>query len=447
MSLKFQMSMMGQMSSFLGLQVSQSPGGIFINQSKFALEILKKFGMDLCDSVDTPIVTFRSFSTRPAPMFMTPGQISLGLVPNPIPAAPYVPPTNKDLEILFQPMFDEYLEPPRVERPISPAPAVLVLVNSTGTPSSTTIDQDAPSLSHSPSSSAIQSPNSHKGVAAGSTTIEDNPFALVDNDPFINVFAPKPSSEASSFGDKFGMDSCDPVDTPMVDRLKLDKDPLGIPIDQTRFHSIVGSLMYLTASRPDLVFAVCMCARSKHIDISYHFIKEHVKNGVIELYFFNTEYQLADLFTKALGRDRIKFLINKLGMRSFTSKTLKQLTEEVLLRIVENDINLPRRIAIVAEIELAGVQTKISKIPAPVLLRIVENDINLPRRIAIVAEIELAGVQTKISKIPAPVKGETGVDKLPVFIAKDLKDDEKEALLKVVKSHKRAIAWKITDIK
>ncbi|GJX16942.1 hypothetical protein Tco_0217774 [Tanacetum coccineum] len=43
----------------------------------------------------------------------------------------------------------------------------------------------------------------------------------------------------------------------MVDRLKLDEDPLGIPVDQTRFHSMVGSLMYLTANRPDLVFAVC----------------------------------------------------------------------------------------------------------------------------------------------------------------------------------------------
>ncbi|GJW26823.1 hypothetical protein Tco_0040634 [Tanacetum coccineum] len=47
----------------------------------------------------------------------------------------------------------------------------------------------------------------------------------------------------------------------MVDRLKLDEDPLGIPFDQTRFYSMVGSLMYLTASRPDLVFVVCMCAR------------------------------------------------------------------------------------------------------------------------------------------------------------------------------------------
>nr|GEV03948.1 copia protein [Tanacetum cinerariifolium] len=60
---------------------------------------------------------------------------------------------------------------------------------------------------------------------------------------------------------KFKMDSCDSVDTPMVDRLKLDEDPLGILVDQTRFLSMVGSLMYLIASRPDLIFAVCMCAR------------------------------------------------------------------------------------------------------------------------------------------------------------------------------------------
>nr|GEX40481.1 hypothetical protein [Tanacetum cinerariifolium] len=66
-----------------------------------------------------------------------------------------------------------------------------------------------------------------------------------------------------------------------------------------------------------------------HIDIRYHFIKEQVENGVIELYFVNTEYQLVDLFTKALGKDRIEFLINKLGMRSLTPETLKQLTDDV----------------------------------------------------------------------------------------------------------------------
>nr|GEZ34697.1 integrase, catalytic region, zinc finger, CCHC-type, peptidase aspartic, catalytic [Tanacetum cinerariifolium] len=111
-------------------------------------------------------------------------------------------PTNKDLEILFQPLFDEYLEPPRVERPVSPIPAVQVPVNSAGTPSSTTIDQDAHSPSISPSSLALQSHSLYQGVAAESTFMEDNPIAPVDNNPFINVFAPEPSSDASSFEDQ-----------------------------------------------------------------------------------------------------------------------------------------------------------------------------------------------------------------------------------------------------
>ncbi|GJR08376.1 retrovirus-related pol polyprotein from transposon TNT 1-94 [Tanacetum coccineum] len=139
-------------------------------------------------------------STRPEPNLLTPGQISLGLLPNLVSVAPYVPPTNKDLEILFQPMFDEYFEPPIVERPIPPALAIQVPVVSADTPSSIRIDQDAPSTSHSPSSSEVQSPISHQGVTAG-PTIEDNPFAQAKNDPFVNVFAPEPSFEESTSGD------------------------------------------------------------------------------------------------------------------------------------------------------------------------------------------------------------------------------------------------------
>nr|GFD24238.1 hypothetical protein [Tanacetum cinerariifolium] len=63
-------------------------------------------------------------STGPAPNFLTPRQISSGLVPSPVPATPYAPLTNKELEILFQPMFDEYLDHPRADRSGSPAQAV-----------------------------------------------------------------------------------------------------------------------------------------------------------------------------------------------------------------------------------------------------------------------------------------------------------------------------------
>ncbi|KAJ9559988.1 hypothetical protein OSB04_005148 [Centaurea solstitialis] len=56
--------------------------------------------------------------------------------------------------------------------------------------------------------------------------------------------------------------------------------------------------------------------KTKHIDIRYHFINDHVEKGTIELYFVNTEFQLADLFTKALDEKRFNFLITKLGMRT-----------------------------------------------------------------------------------------------------------------------------------
>nr|GEX70919.1 Gag-Pol polyprotein [Tanacetum cinerariifolium] len=83
-------------------------------------------------------------------------------------------PTNKELEILFQPMFDEYLEPPQ------PAP-----VNLAGTPLSNTIDQDAPTLSMSLSSSALQSYSLHQGVTAEPNSMEERTDAPTDNPPFI----------------------------------------------------------------------------------------------------------------------------------------------------------------------------------------------------------------------------------------------------------------------
>nr|GEU37981.1 retrovirus-related Pol polyprotein from transposon TNT 1-94 [Tanacetum cinerariifolium] len=126
---------------------------------------------------------------------------------------------------------------------------------------------------------------------------------------------------------KFGMDSCDPVDTPMVDQLKLDEDPLGIPVDQTQFRSMVGSFMYLIASRPDLIFVVCMCASaialccnnvqyswSKHIDIRHHFIREKVKNDVVELDALEiTPIDQAHQFVSYPSSDAIIDFVNQLG--------------------------------------------------------------------------------------------------------------------------------------
>ncbi|GJS54239.1 hypothetical protein Tco_0627601 [Tanacetum coccineum] len=84
--------------------------------------------------------------------------------------------------------------------------------------------------------------------------------------------------------------------------------------------------------------AIALCcnnvqhSRSKHIDVRYHFIKEQVENGVVELYFFRTEYQLADIFTKALPPERFNFLVEKLD----SIVQAENLVNEILLKL-----NLP----------------------------------------------------------------------------------------------------------
>ncbi|GKA27031.1 hypothetical protein Tco_0713199 [Tanacetum coccineum] len=71
-------------------------------------------------------------------------------------------------------------------------------------------------------------------------------------------------------------------------------------------------------------------SRTKHIHTRYHFIKEQVENGIIELYFVRTEYQLADMFTKALPRDRFKYLVRRIGMRCLISSS--NITMYIFLR-------------------------------------------------------------------------------------------------------------------
>nr|GEX70423.1 hypothetical protein [Tanacetum cinerariifolium] len=170
---------------------------------------------------------------------------------------------------------------------------------------------------------------------------------------------------------KYGMESCDPVGTLMEIKDKLELDQNGTPVDATKYRSMIGALMYLTSSRPDIVHATYLCARyqakptekhlkeltdygfhfdkiliycdskssiaiscnpvqhsrTKHIAFRYHFIKEYVEKGTIELYFVKTDYQLADIFTKALPTDRFNYLVRRLGMRTLSPKELKRLAK------------------------------------------------------------------------------------------------------------------------
>nr|GEY14505.1 integrase, catalytic region, zinc finger, CCHC-type, peptidase aspartic, catalytic [Tanacetum cinerariifolium] len=155
------------------------------------------------------------------------------------------------------------------------------------------------------------------------------------------------------------------IGTPMATK-HLDANLSGTPVYQTKYRSMVRALIYLTASRPDIVLATCYCARyqvkptekhltvladlftkalpedrfqylirrlvqhsrTKHIDVIYHFIKEKVEKGIVKLFFVGTEYQLADMFTKALPEERFKYLVRRLGMRCLTPEELEALANE-----------------------------------------------------------------------------------------------------------------------
>ncbi|GKA70386.1 hypothetical protein Tco_0776450 [Tanacetum coccineum] len=140
-------------------------------------------------------------SPGPAHNPLTPGPISSGLVPNSAPAIPYVPPTNKELEMLFQPMFDEYFNPPGIRQDHIPNVAQDPVIP-TGPSVSIAIDLDAPSGSHTSSPSPLDHHSSsvYHGVA-GEQYAKVNPFAAADHEPFVNVFAPDLTFEASSSGE------------------------------------------------------------------------------------------------------------------------------------------------------------------------------------------------------------------------------------------------------
>ncbi|GJW36570.1 hypothetical protein Tco_0059490 [Tanacetum coccineum] len=93
------------------------------------------------------------------------------------------------------------------------------------------------------------------------------------------------------------------------------------------WHEEFGTLMNSSESAIALCCNNVQHSRSKHIDIRHHFIREQVENRVVELYFVETNYQLADILTKALPRERFEFLLPRLGMKSLTPETLKRLQE------------------------------------------------------------------------------------------------------------------------
>nr|GEV15409.1 hypothetical protein [Tanacetum cinerariifolium] len=338
---KFKMSMMGKISFFLGLQISQSPRGIFINQPKYALESLKKYGFESCDPVDTPMVEKSKLDEEKEGKAVDPSHYR-GMIDTLL----YLTASRPDLQLAIC-MCARYQARP-TEKHVYAVKRIFRYLRGT-------VHQGLWYLKDSSVALTACADADHAGCQ--DTRRNSNPiFILKESIPQKTELDLTTGINFLGHGLLYDhANTCVYFATQpgiSIFHSWSSKRQKSVAISSTKAKYIALSgccaqILWMRSQLSDYGIAfnkipmycdnksvISLCcnnvqhSRSKHIDIRYHFIKEQVENGVIELYFVNTEYQLTDLFTKALGRDIIEFLTNKLGMRSFTPETLKKLTNE-----------------------------------------------------------------------------------------------------------------------
>ncbi|GJU63527.1 retrovirus-related pol polyprotein from transposon TNT 1-94 [Tanacetum coccineum] len=199
-------------SENLGKLQAKADIGIFIGYAptKKAFRIYNKHTRQIIETIhvdfdELTVMASEHSSSGPALHETTPATISSGLVPNPPPSTPFVPPSRTDWDILFQSLFDELFNPPPSVD--FPAPEVIAPIDevvapepdvSTSTPSSTTVDQDSPSPSNSQTTPKTPPPFIPNDVKEDNHDIE---VAHIGNDSYFGVQIPKVSSDQSSSSD------------------------------------------------------------------------------------------------------------------------------------------------------------------------------------------------------------------------------------------------------
>nr|GEZ25225.1 hypothetical protein [Tanacetum cinerariifolium] len=203
---------------------------------------------------------------------------------------------DSDLKVAFRQhtSFIYNLEAFEVIAPIAEV-VTLELIDSTSSPSSTTIDQDAPLPSKSQTTPETQPPvipnnveEDNHDIEVAHMTYKDaltqscwikamqkelNEFECLD----VWELVPRPNKVmviTLKWIYKVKLDELG-VDTPMVEKSKLDEDKEGKAVDPSHYRGMTGTLLYLIASRPDLQFAICMCARyqARPIEKNLHAVK------------------------------------------------------------------------------------------------------------------------------------------------------------------------------
>ncbi|GKB14355.1 retrovirus-related pol polyprotein from transposon TNT 1-94, partial [Tanacetum coccineum] len=289
-------------TSSTGLQVSQNPRGIFINQSKYAQEILKKFGFDSCTPIDTPMAERPNLDEDKGGKLIDPTRFR-GMVGSLM----YLSASRPDI-VFAVCMCARY--------------------------------QAKPTEMH--------------------LTIK-RIFRYLKGTIHMGLWYPKDSGfELKAFADadyagchdtrRSTSGSAQFLGHRLVSWSSKKQKSTAISTTEAEYIALSGccaQILWMRSQLRDYGFAfnkipmycdnqsaIALCcnsvqhSRSKHIDIRHHFIKEQVERKVVELYFVETKYQLADIFTKALPRERFATLLPLLGVKQMSPETLKELQDE-----------------------------------------------------------------------------------------------------------------------
>ncbi|GJS77628.1 retrovirus-related pol polyprotein from transposon TNT 1-94 [Tanacetum coccineum] len=246
---KFDMSMMGELKFFLGIQIHQSPRGIFINQAKYAQEILKKHGMTSCDSIGTPMAT---------------KHLDADLSGTPVDQTKY-----------------------RMVR------ALMYLTAS------------RPDIVHATCYCArYQAKPTEKHLTAVKRI-----FRYLKDSINMGLWYPKDTGGDKLVSWSSKKQDCTSMSSAEAEYVSLSAccaQVLWLRTQLTDYGFHFDKIPMYCDSKAAIAISCnpVQHSRTKHIDVRYHFIKEQVEKGIVELFFVGTEYQLADLFTKALSEDR-----------------------------------------------------------------------------------------------------------------------------------------------
>ncbi|GJU49952.1 retrovirus-related pol polyprotein from transposon TNT 1-94 [Tanacetum coccineum] len=297
----FEMSMIGEIKFFLRLQVHQSPQGIFICQSQYTMDILKKHGMEKCDTISTSMATTKlDVDLQSTPVDQTKYHSMIG-------GLMYLTASRSD--IAFTTFVCARYQARPTEKHLKEVKRIFRYLR--------------------------------QSINMGQWYSKDSGFELIAyadadhagcNDDCIST-----SGGIQFLGEKLVSWSSKNQDCTAMSSAEAEYVSLSACCAQViwmrtqlldygfRYHKI---LIYCDSQSAIAISCnPVQHSRTKHIDIRYHFIKEHVEKGTIELYFVETEYQLADLFTKALPKERFEFLVHKIGMRCMTPTQLERLAK------------------------------------------------------------------------------------------------------------------------